>query len=302
MPSTSISHNFTNDVLGYLTVSEGYRVGGVNSVPECTPEDIANPGQALCALPDEILIKADETTNYEIGVHSTLLDGRLVMNAAVYHIDWDKVQIDDVTLNGNLPITSNGGKAQSDGLEFSTRWRIGDSWEVSGTYAYTKAELASPTDALLGSRETGALFTPSGSRLPGSPEDQASLGLTYSRELSGGRFLDINYGVSYVGDILNSIGAEQIPGVLPYHGEKIPAYTLHHLTAKLSADQWSASLYVDNLFDEYYYTSTRSTQRLIEQYRHYLDVPTNTEGFLLRTYGRYIGRPRTIGLSFTYDF
>ena len=298
----NLSHEFSSDLLGYLTVSEGYRVGGVNAVTPCTQEDLDNPLQATCALPDELLIEADETLNYELGLHSTLLDGRLSINAAIYHIDWDNVQVDDVTVNGNLNIISNGGEASSDGLEFSAQWRAGERWTVAGTYGYTKAELATGTDAILGSRESGSLFTPAGSRLPGSPEHAASLGLTYSHQLSAGRFLDVNYGVSYVGDILNSVGAEQFPELLPYHGEKIPSHTLHRFSVGVSADRWSATVYVDNLLDEYYYTSTRSSQRLIEANRNYLDVPTNVPGFLLRGYGRYVGRPRTAGVSFSFDF
>lgn len=298
----NLAHNFSDDILGYLTVSEGYRIGGLNSVPECTPEQLSSGAQQLCALPDEILIKADTTTNYEIGVHSTLAGGRLVLNGAIYYIDWSDIQVDDTTVNGALSIISNGGKAESKGFELSANWRINDHWGFTGTYAHNEAELSESTSSLLGDDLTGELLTPAGSRLPGSPENQGSLSLTYTAVLENALTLDVRYGAAYKGNVLNSIGAQQYPSVLPWHGEKLPSYTLHDLTVSLSSDRWSASIYVDNLTDEYAIVGTRSSRRLVEQFRHFSQAPNNTSGFLLRSYGQYVARPRTVGVSFEYSF
>jgi outer membrane receptor protein involved in Fe transport len=173
---------------------------------------------------------------------------------------------------------------------------------MMGSYAYTKAELAEGTDAILGGRETGPLFTPAGSRLPGSPEHQAAVGIAYSTDIGDGFGLDIGYNIAYMGDVLTSIGAGEEPSVAPWHGEKLPSYSLHQLTVSLSRGQWAAKFFVDNLLDEYYLTSVRESQRLVESNRHYLDVPTNVNGFLLRNYARYVGAPRTMGVGFSYGF
>ena len=298
----NLSHYFGNDILGYATISEGYRIGGVNPIATCTADDIGDPSQALCALPEELLIKPDLTTNYEVGVHATLLDGSLFLNADVYHIDWEDIQVGDVTLYGSLPIISNGSSANSDGIEMSAQWRINSSWQLMGTYAWTNAELAEGTDAILGGRETGPLFTPAGSRLPGSPEQQASVGIAYSRDVGDGFGLDIGYNIAYMGDVLTNIGAGEEPSVEPWHGEALPSYTLHMLTVQISKGQWAATFFVENLFDEYYFTSVRESQRLLEVNRNYLDAPNNINGFLLRNYARYVGAPRTMGLSFSYGF
>jgi outer membrane receptor protein involved in Fe transport len=292
----NLSHNFSNDILGYVTVSEGYRVGGLNAVPECTPEQIESGNQELCALPDEILIEPDTTTNYEIGVHSTLAGGRLALNASVYYIDWKDIQIDDTTINGSLPITSNGGKARSQGVEFSADWRFNADWRLTGTFALNEAELAETTSDLLGDSLTGPLETPSGSRLPGSPEVQASLALAHTHTLNNGWDLNFRYGIAYMGDIVNSLGAGQFESVEPYGGETIPSYTLHNLTIGIASDQWSAAFFVENLTDEYAITGTRTSKRLLAENRGLIN------GLPLRTYGYYIGRPRTAGFRFAYDF
>ena len=292
----NVSHNFNDDILGYLTISEGYRIGGLNAVPECTPAQLTSGNQELCALPDEILIEADTTTNYELGVHSTLADGRLTLNAAVYYIDWDDVQIDDTTINGSLTITSNGGKARSQGLEVGADWRINSNWRLSGTLAFNEAELAETTSDLLGDDLTGPLVTPSGARLPGSPEEQASVSLSYDRTLDNGWDLNVQYGVMHMGDVANSLGAGQFASVAPWGGEIIPSYTLHNLTVGISQDQWTAAVFVDNLTDEYAITGTRVSQRLLAGNRGLIN------GLPLRNYGYFVGRPRTAGLRFTYDF
>ena len=247
----NLSHDFSDDVLGYMTISEGYRVGGFNAVPVCTPEQLVSGNQELCALPEERLIKADTTTNYEIGVHSTLADGTLVLNAAVYSIDWENVQVDDTTVNGSLPITSNGGKARSQGFELMVDWLISDNWRLTGTLAHNEAELADSTSSILGDDLTGELLTPGGSRLPGSPELQGSLALGYTRTLGNGLDLSVRLSSAYMGDIANSVGAEQFASTLPWGGEIIPSYTLHSLSVGLSSDQWTASFFVDNLTDDY---------------------------------------------------
>ena len=49
------------------------------AVPGPVPDE-----QSFCLKEDEVLIKPDTTTNYEVGLRSLWLDGRLIVNAAVY--------------------------------------------------------------------------------------------------------------------------------------------------------------------------------------------------------------------------
>ncbi len=100
----------------------------------------------------------------------------------------------------------------------------------------------------------------------------------------------------YMGGIFNIPGGDEEPSLITRRGEEIPGYTIQDLTATLSGDQWRAQLYIDNLADEYVITGTRTTRRFNEQFRG------TVNGFSLRSYGHYIGRPRTVGVNFTYLF
>src|SRR5690606_5585705 len=104
----NLAYDVGESSLAYLTVSEGYRIGGVNAIEECDGS-LPSDAQGVCALPDEILIKPDRTKNYEIGVHSTVAGGRVNLNAALYYVDWNDIQTMSRTVNGGNPIVVNGG-------------------------------------------------------------------------------------------------------------------------------------------------------------------------------------------------
>jgi len=296
----NMSYDVNDDNLIYFTYSEGYRNGGVNAVPQCTADQLASTGQQLCAQENEVFIDPDTIDNFELGYKGFLLDNTLSANVALYYIDWQDLQVSTTTALGSLPITGNGSAAESKGVEFQGRWQASDSLEAAFSYSYTNAELTEFAAGLV-----GPLNALAGSRLPGHAEHQGSLNLTYSKSMLGGE-VDFNYGVVYSGDVFNAVGGDEdtltnadgTPG--DRGGEAIPAYDLHHLSATYSRDNWSAQVYVDNLFNEYYITGTRTTRRFLQNEQ---TGPGNLiNGFTLRTYGQFVGSPRSVGMKVTYDF
>ena len=105
------SYRFSDDVLGYFTISEGYRIGASNGIPLC--DDRLPAQQNVCATPDEFQYLPDTTTNYEIGLRSQWLDRRLTLNGALYYIDWQDPQLTSATATGAQPITINGEGAET---------------------------------------------------------------------------------------------------------------------------------------------------------------------------------------------
>lgn len=288
------------DNMIYATYSEGYRNGGVNAVPACTDDQINSGTQQLCALPDEVFISPDQIENYELGYKGNLMDGALSITAALFFIDWTDLQVDTVTTFGDLPITGNGSSAESKGLEFQGTWAISSSLQAAVSYAYTDAELVEDAPGLVGD------FTAlKGARLPGHAKHQGTFNLTYFTDV-GDMDLAVNYGFVYSGEIYNITGGDDDPLVdesgapADFGGEAIPSYDVHHLSATLSKDTWTLQAFVDNLFDETYVTGTRATRRFL---RDEQTGPGNDiAGFTVRSYGQYVGAPRTIGVRATYSF
>ena len=310
----NVSWDINDDQLLYFTYSEGYRNGGVNSVPECTPEQIASTDQQLCALPEEILIDPDDIANHEIGLKSYFMDGTLSTNVAVFYIDWEDLQVSTTTVNGSLPITGNGSEAESKGFEFQGNWSLGGNWELAATYAYTNAELTAYAPGLVG--PFNAL---EGSRLPGHAEHQGSFNITYNTDIFNGVDLSINYGFVYTSDVFNIPGGnkdtltETVPidpdnpdlGTMDIPadrgGEAIPSYDVHHLSATFEKDNWSVQGFIDNVWNEYYILGTRVNRR-----NDILQTENGpgfqVGGFTLRSYGQYVGAPRNIGVRLNYKF
>jgi outer membrane receptor protein involved in Fe transport len=270
------SYAFNDRVTGYVNLSEGYRIGGANTVAPC-PEPLT-PG-AACALPDEVLIKPDSTTNLEIGAHALLGEGRTSLDAAIYSIDWDNVQTMGTTQNGALPITVNGGAAESQGLELSFAARSLGAWSMRTTYAYNDAKLTTYSPGLVGGEDAFA-----GDRLAGTPEHQFSFELGHSRQLQNGWMLDFGYSVTATSDVLTRVGMRD-------GGEELGGYSIHNVALSMSRDRWQATLYADNLTDKYAETAVRGDPSSIRA----------VNGVDVRRYFRNVLRPRAIGLEFRYS-
>ncbi len=293
------NYRFTPDVMGYVTVSEGFRLGGSNGIAAC-PEPLP-AGQSLCALPSEFSYEPDTTTNYELGFKSTWFNNKFHFNAAIFNVEWEDAQVSGATTeNGNLPYTANAGSANSHGLEVSSRALLSDSLTAFASYSYAKAELTSDVIGFFTKlpstnpayNEYSAL---DGDRLPAAPEHQFSFGLNYSQEIFDDKMLDIVYGITAQSDIYTSAG-------LKAEGEALPGYALSNISATVSEDEWSVTLYVDNLFDKFAYSATRSTGKAAGFAEFPDEIINDATTDMYRAYSHYVVSPRTIGVKFNYLF
>jgi len=117
-PSVSLQADLGENVMTYFLVSQGYKSGGYND-----------------ALGAATSFSFDQETlwNYEAGLKSMLMNGRLRLNASVFHMVWDDIQIqeDDPSTPVFDPRISNAGKATSSGLEAEAIAALGDNWTLS---------------------------------------------------------------------------------------------------------------------------------------------------------------------------
>jgi iron complex outermembrane receptor protein len=271
------SYDFTDDIMGYLTISEGYRLGGINPFAPCS--DDAEEGQKACVLPDEEAYKSDTTTNYELGLHSQFGDN-ILLNGSLFYIDWDDIQVGDITENGSIPILSNGKSARSMGVELSSQWYITDALSVMGSYAYTDAELTDDAPGLI-----NGVDGEDGDRLPGTPEHQGFLAVNYGLSLRDGSQLDFDWSMTATSDVITKVGERDF-------GESLDGYTLHRVSTTWFKDSWTVSLYADNVFDEYAETGVRLDSSYVRA----------VEDFDLRRYYHNVVRPRQVGMRFVYNF
>lgn len=287
------SYKFTDDTLAYVTISEGFRIGGANDVAACPSNIDEIENQIICALPNEQLYLPDTTVNYELGFKTTWLKNRLHLNAALFNVEWKDAQVNGATVNGAVGYTANSEGANSKGIELSSRAIFTDNFSAYATYSYAKAELTASAPFLFGVYDDESQYWydgADGDRLPGSPESSFSLGLVYSTEMMG-KMLDLAYGLTGQSDTYSTVG-------LKADGEVLPGYALSNITAKFSDEAWAVTFYVNNLFDKYTYLSVRGD---LSQVGMGQEVNQNRSD-LTRGYGHYVNTPRTAGLKFRYNF
>ena len=285
------SYDIDDETLVYLTVSEGFRLGGVNAVPPC-PEDLNPAEQNVCALPNEVIYSSDTTVNYEIGLRAEPGETG-ILNAAVYFLEWEDTQIGTITQNGAQPITANVGSAESYGIEVSGQFNITDELQVFGTYAWNRAELTDDVaQALIGDLtsadqadfpEAADVFD--GDRLPGSPEHSVYLGARYYIGLKDGSSIDLDWAMTANSDVLTKIGERAF-------GETLDGFAIHNVSATWSRDNYAVQLYGDNIFDKFAVTGVRQSPRFIQQ----------IDQFTSRRYYHNVIRPREVGIKLTYNF
>jgi outer membrane receptor protein involved in Fe transport len=288
----NFSYKFDDDHMVYATYSEGFRVGG------------SNPLKPASILPR--IYTSDTLKNYEIGAKTEWLDNRLRVNVAAYTMDWDgfSVQIEDPQNGGfdddgveisdvfqlgyvNLP------SARIQGVESEISFVVSDAWQIDASLGWNDAEVSQAVVLEL-TDDLGRVFgvpVQKGARLPLTPDWQASLGFEWrprGQLLNAQPFARLD--LAYVGEVVTSL--EGIQSVVGAGGvESLDAYETGDLRFGLEGERWTASLFVDNVWDE------RAVQFLGKRWGD-LSAPD----FAHTTQRLTINRPRTIGLQFRYEF
>jgi iron complex outermembrane receptor protein len=166
----SYDRKFSDDIMGYVKASTGFRAGGFN-------------GRGVPSTAYPFVYDPEEIIEYEVGVKADLLDGRLRWNTAVYSNETTDRQMTDIfTAAGTTTsstVVNNAGKAEAKGFETEFVLALNDYWNLSGSYAYIDSQVTEQR------RQDGSKI-PS-SELPIEqfiPENQWSLALNYDQEFS----------------------------------------------------------------------------------------------------------------------
>ena len=272
----------SDDLLLYVTSSEGYRPPGFNRGAaqkgtyspgtECAPVDAneANGFPGYC-LPYKF--DSDTVENLELGWKATLLDGQMRLNGSIYQIDWENIQVSqfDSQNISIFTIVDNGGDAEINGIEMDMVWAISDNLSLFGAMSYNDTELVYVDPGF------SFVVQDEGRPLPLTPEFQGNLRARYYWNMSGGNEAYWQIGGKYSGEALNSIvDTATEPNTMQ------DSYVIMDAAIGMTTDTGlGVELYVENLTDE----------------RAQLHI--NRQDFLERT---TTNRPRTIGMRFSYDF
>lgn len=175
-PMVSLSYDLNNDVMVYGTYSEGFKSGGFTQrvFPPVVAGFTAPPGTAdLDLIPtyDPEFVEV-----YEVGLKARLMDGRVRLNAAVFHTDYEDLQVQ--VFNSVAPVTENIGEANIEGIELEIQAAPGEGWLIEVSTSWLDAEY----DEI----DTGITLIGENFDFERVPDFTASLGI--SKEMSLGSY------------------------------------------------------------------------------------------------------------------
>jgi iron complex outermembrane recepter protein len=219
----TVRYRASENLMSYVRYATGYRPGGPNVVlNDLSGQPLANP-----------TFGADKLRSYEGGIKASSADGRFGIDAAVYFIKWDDLQINAVR-NG-LGVVDNAAAAESKGAELTLTLVPTPQLTLMGALGYVDAELSEDAPDLGGF---------AGDRLPDTPEFTGTFSADYSFEV-GGREAFLGTTVRHVTDRVSSY---DVSAGSPQYD--LPEYTTVDLRTGLQLGSARLQLYVRNAFDE----------------------------------------------------
>ena len=269
----NLSYRFTDDLLGYATLSHGEKSGGVNLAV----------GSAPTAGADSLLIGTERANNAELGFKSTLWDRRLQLNANVFWTQVNAYQTNAYDDLNRVQYLTNAGSVRSRGVEFESTVIPLRGLTLNFNGSYNDVSYLSYKDAPC---------PPEVSQAPGAP---ASCDLSGHQVVGASKWIG-NANGKYEWNLANGL-QPYVTGSYAFRSKavgtvedsdygQIPSYAVVNLSTGLRGDfnqgQWDVSLWLKNAFDKTYYTT----------------LWTGGNG----GYEGLLGTPRTLGVTGRYDF
>jgi iron complex outermembrane receptor protein len=160
----NLAYQLTDDVLVYGSYSEGFKSGGFD--------------QRFTAFTVEPSTFRPETADsYEIGLKADLFDHKVRLNMALFHTDYDDLQI--IIRETFNSITFNGGTATLEGGEAEFTWVPTDRWYITAAVGYIDAGY----DRLDPSVINNATPVFIDNKLVNTPKWSTSLGIAYTIDI-----------------------------------------------------------------------------------------------------------------------
>lgn len=207
----SLSHAIRDSVNAYASVSKGYKAGGFNL-------GVVPPGRRD--------FDTENMVTLEAGIKSRLQDGRLQVNAAIFHNRRNDQQVrTSVQLVAGDPasfvfFTDNVGEGEALGFETEIRWFAADDWEFYGTVGLIDATFES------------------GREMAHAPPFTFAAGVAYRNPSGFYARLDATAKDAFYFDVS--------------HDQKSEPFELLNARVGYEGESWLVSLWARNLFDKNY--------------------------------------------------
>jgi iron complex outermembrane receptor protein len=238
------------DTMVFVSAATGTKSGGFNSVS---------------GSEDQRAFDDEETTSYELGLKSTLLDSRIRVNATAFYTEIDEYQSQQQLEGGAGTFVSNQAEVESSGLDLQLEALPLPNLTVTAGLLYMhKYEIAAGPDE--------------GLELPFTADYSGNLAATLVFPLAdGGLYIRADY--SYMDDhSTNTASADNL------ESKDFDDRNLLNLKLGWRNDNWNISVWGKNLTDDEYASQTVVTLPFAGMDAYFL------------------AEPRTLGATVRYDY
>jgi len=250
-----VEQRFGEDVLAYFNYSRGYRSGAFN-------------GQAFFDPSEFNQVKPETLDAVELGAKSTLAEGRVQLNGALFFYIYKDQQLIDVDPFTGAQTLVNIDRSEVLGFELESIAQVTERWRLSGGVGFLNGEAKK---GMVSGIDVG------GDTLPNSPDWSATLASDLEVWNGSAGTLDLHLDMNYV-------GAQYF--TLPHDPRTlVDGYVLFDMRIGFAAssERWEAGFWVRNLGNEFYKTDVISLAGFGLDYTH-------------------VGPPRTYGADVTLHF
>ncbi|GAA0647071.1 iron complex outermembrane receptor protein [Brevundimonas lenta] len=176
-PRVSVSYDFSDEVTGYASISQGFKSGGWDM-----------RGDAFLVPQTVDGYQPETVTNYELGLKGSVADGRIWFAASAFYADYQDMQITTQQVatppaTGIASVVDNAGSATIYGFEFETTIRFTDNLSASWAVGHLNNEFDEFFTLI-----SGAPVDISNTREPqNSPSLTSFMSLNWHGDFAGGR-------------------------------------------------------------------------------------------------------------------
>jgi outer membrane receptor protein involved in Fe transport len=228
LEKANVSYKVNQRVMVYTSASKGFRPGGANNIP---------------VLPANLLAyKADSLWNYEIGLKSSWLDNHLIVNGAIFDVEWSNMQTAARTADGLYSFLTNAGKARIRGGEIDITARPIRGITLTGAAGYSNAHLTQDqsNSAVLVTTSTGK----NGDLIPNTPAWTASSSAAYNWAINSRIDGMVRVDFAYTGAMQSTFRKTD-----PYY-TAYGNYATVNLRAGIEKDRWGVYVFCQNIGDK----------------------------------------------------
>lgn len=239
---TAVSYQLSDEVSTYINYSTGYKAGGFNTLfvvfPDSVDVDSLDGEDAVELGGSPESFEKEEVTNIELGLKGQFWDGQMQLNASIYQYQFDGMQSGYYV--GSRYSVANVGDAEGNGVELDMRLLPGDNLDIYLGLSWADTELTKPAEGFCEPADC------LGAQIPGTVEFSAAMVATYTVPMKNGD-LAVTWETFHQDE---SVGFGQFD-LNPLMAD---GFTTNNLRIGYdSAEDWSVTLWVNNITDEFHY-------------------------------------------------